>query len=155
VRLASAALLAIVPTTLAPAAPPTLLLPPPDASACALTTGKSDAPAMRTCASACCTRSVAMARSGLPASASSISDCSSVDPKAVHQVGETAAASADGASFHAPATGTSGFSCGLTIAQPERLDTSTRAMDRRSRVFIVSLRGKRHDRIEGRGLASW
>jgi hypothetical protein len=51
-----------------------------------------------------------MARSGLPASACTTSACSSGDPKLVHQVGETAVALAAAASFHVPATGTSGLS---------------------------------------------
>src|SRR5690242_3550334 len=135
-------------------APPTLLVRWPAALASALNTGKSDAPTTRTCASACCTRSVAIARSGLPASASATSDSSSGEPNAVHHVGDTTAASAGVASFHVPATGTSGRSCGLVIAQPDSEPTSTSAMDRCTHLFMSSLRGQRHDRVERRRLAS-
>src|SRR5215470_16442913 len=94
-----------------------------------LSWGKSEAPATRTWASACLTRSVAMARSGLPASAGEL--------KLVHQVGVTAAASAGADSFQLPATGTSGSRRGLTIAQPERLTANVRAITRGNRIFIV------------------
>src|SRR5215470_18460963 len=136
-------------------APPTVLVRWPDAPASALSTGKSEAPTTRTWASACCTRSVAMARSGLPASASATSDSSSAEPNVVHHVGDTAAASAGVPSFHVSATGTSGLSCGLVIAQPDSEPTRTSAMDRCTHVFMSSLRGQRHDGVEPRRLASW
>src|ERR1700675_151116 len=123
-------------STVAPPAPPTRWVRPPDVPPLRFSTGKSEAPATRTCASA--TR-----------------DCSSAEPKLVHQVGETPAPFAGTASFHVPATGTSGFSSGLTIAQPESEHTSARAIDRRISVFMASLRCKGHDGVEPRGLASW
>src|SRR5215470_11495667 len=135
-------------------APPTVLVRWPDAPASALSTGKSEAPTTRTWASACCTRAVAMARSGLPANASATSDCSSGEPNVVHHVGDTAAASVPVASFHVPATGTSGVSCGLTIAQPDSEPTRSTAMDRCTHLFMSSLRGQRYDRVERRRLAS-
>src|SRR5262249_29989505 len=102
-----------------------------------LSWGKSEAPATRTSASACLTRSVATARSGLPASASVTSEASSGELKLVHQVGVTPTASAGADSFQLPATGTSGSRRGLTIAQPERLTANVRAITRGNKIFIV------------------
>src|SRR5499433_2405418 len=99
--------------------------------------GKSEAPATRTWASACLTRSEATARSGLPASASVTSEASSGDLKLVHQVGVTAPASAGADSFQLAATGTSGSRRGLKIAQPERLTANVRAITHGKKIFIV------------------
>src|SRR4029450_11624099 len=107
-------------STVAPPAPPTRWVRPPDVPPLRCSTGKSEAPATRTCASACWTRSLAIARSGLPAGASPTRDCSSAEPKLVHQVGETPTPFAGTASFHVPATGTSGFRSALHLSPTER-----------------------------------
>src|SRR5262250_324897 len=102
-----------------------------------LSWGKSEAPETRTWASACLTRSVATARSGLPARASVTSEASSAELKPVHQVGVTTLASAGADSFQLAATGTSGSRRGLTIAQPERLTANVRAITRVNEIFMV------------------
>src|SRR5262249_48407215 len=118
-------------------APPPPLVRRVDVSVPAVSIGKSDAPATRTWASAWFTRSVAMARSGLPASASSTSDCSSGDPKLSHHVGDTTAALAGAPSFHVPATGTYGLIGGLVTAQPMSDSATATAIDRRKRSVIM------------------
>ena len=69
---------------------------------------------------------MAMARSGLPASASSTSVCSSAEPNVFHHCAVTGAAAGVARSLYAAAGSTLGWSMGEVVAHAESIATVTR-----------------------------
>ena len=132
-------------------------------SAPRLSIGKSDAPAMRTCASAWRTRSAAIARSGLRARAPRRPAPTAPRSRSCRHQSRVTAERRDRASCHASAPGGGHCAGGLAGAAGESMRAQAPSDQRRqaaspgfescARVMVRHSRRQRHDRIDPRRLA--